>query len=182
MSPDQTDSWAIASAIAGIVAAVGGAFAAYAAYRSARSADDAAKRAEELERRGLFRDVVIAANNMIAETLRVDDLGTRLKREYETLAIFSGGSGGSRVQLQIREIDRKRSECGPIQQQAHAALEGTERLRSAPEQDLVDLLTKFDRLLIQVRRVKEKFSHDLGVVESQNQSYRQNALRGPGDR
>lgn len=76
--------------------AIGGAFVAYAAFRSARSADESIKRAEELEHRGLFRDVMVSANSIVAETLRIDDLANRLKREYQTLATFSGNTGGSR--------------------------------------------------------------------------------------
>lgn len=68
----------------------------------------------------------------------------------------------------------------PIQQQARAALEDTERLRAAPETELVDLLTKFDGLLIQVRRVKDKIAYDLGVVEKDNLIYREKAIHGPG--
>lgn len=179
MSAAPTETWAIASAIAGIVSAIGGAFAAYAAFRSARSADDSTKRSEELERRGLFRDVMAAANNIVAETLRIDDLGNRLKREYQSLAAFSGNTGGSRVKLYIEEVERKQTEIGPIQQQARAALEDMERLRNAPEQVLVEQLTSFEGRLIQVRRMKDKIAYELAAIEKDNLIYREKAIRGP---
>ena len=120
------------------------------------------------------------ASNIVAETLRIDDLGNRLRSEYQTLAVFSGNVGGSRVKLYIDEVERKQSECGPTQQQARAVLEDTERLRIAQERELVDLLAKFDGLLIQVRRIKEKLTYDLGAVEKDNLIFREKAIRGPG--
>lgn len=165
------------SAVAGLIGAAGGLFAAIAACRSAGTAKDAAKRAQEVDRRGLVRDVATAANNVVAETIRVDDIGNKLKQAYQTLATFSDQSGGSRLKLFIEEVERKQNQVVPLQQEALALLEKRETFSNSSEDDLALLLTKLEGYLVQVRRVKEKFVHDLESVERDNQIYRENAIK-----
>lgn len=81
------------ASILSIISALAGLFAAIAAFRSAGIAKDAARHAQEVERRELQRDVISAAQSIIAETMSVDDLAIKLKRGYKELAIFCGRSG-----------------------------------------------------------------------------------------
>jgi hypothetical protein len=165
------------SAVTGLIGAAGGLFAAIAAFRSAGTATDAAKRAQEVDRRGLVRDVATVANNLIAETIRVDDSGNKLKQAYQTLATCSGQSGGSRPRLLIDEVERKQKEVDPLQQEALALLKKRETFSNSTEDELARLLTKMEGYLVQVRRVKEKFIHDLESVERDNQMYREKAIK-----
>lgn len=93
------------SAVTGLIGAAGGLFAAIAAFRSAGTAKDAAKRAQEVDRRGLVRDVATTANNVIAESIRVDDIGNKLRLAYQTLITFSGRSGGDIPKQLTDEIE-----------------------------------------------------------------------------
>ena len=165
------------AAVTGLIGAAGGLFAAIAAFRSAGTAKDAAKRAQEIGRRGLVRDVATTANNVVGETIRVDDIGNRLKQAYQTLATFSGQSGGSRPKLFIEEVERKQKEVVPLQQEALTLLEKRETISNSSEDDLALLLTKLEGYLVQIRRVKEKFMHDLESVERNNHIYRENAIK-----
>jgi hypothetical protein len=164
------------SAVMGLIGAAGGLFAAIAAFRSAGTAREASKRAQEVDRRGLVRDVATTANNVIAETIRVDDVGNKLKREYQALATFSGQSGGSRSKLVIEEVERKQEGVVPLQQEAHAILERREIFSNSSEDDLALLLTKLEGHVVQIRRVKEKLLHDLDSVEKDNRRYREKAM------
>jgi len=165
------------SAVTGLVGAAGGLFAAVAAFRSAGTAKDAANRAQEVDRRGLVRDVATVANNVIAETIRVDDIGNKLKQAHQTLATFSGQSGGSRPKLFIDDVQKKQREVVPLQQEALALLEKRETFSNSNEDELAQLLAKMEGYLVQIRRVKEKFIHDLESVERDNQMYREKAIK-----
>ena len=161
----EQSTLAAIAAVTGFVGALGGLFAAIAAYRSADAAKEAARQTHEVERRGLVRDIAIAANNVIAETMRVDDLGNKLKQAYQTLATLSYQTGGSEPKLHIEEVERKQKGIVPLQQEALNLIEQFEFLRKSPEDELVKLLTKMEGYLVHARRVKEKFDHDLESVE-----------------
>lgn len=164
------------SAITGVVAAVGGLFAAIAAFRSAGTAKGAAARAQEVERRSILRDVNAAAQSVIAESFRVDDLSNNLKCAYRDHFVFAGR--GSRDKGQVEKVERKQREVGALQQETMGSLENREALRAMSEEELTGLLTKFEGYLIQVRRVKEKLVQELASVEQQNQLFREKAIKG----
>lgn len=166
------------AAVGGVVAAVGGLFAAIAAFRSAGVAKSAAEHAQEVERRSLLRDVSAAAQSVIAESLRIDDLSNNLKRAYRQLSTFAGQTGGSRENLHIEEVEKKQRDVGPLQQKGREFLENHEALRSMSEENLTESLTQFEGYLTQIRRVKEKLSQDLASVEQQNQLFREKAIKG----
>lgn len=172
---DQNTLSAI-SAIGGVLGAVGGLFAAFAAFRSAGTAKDAANRAQQVEHRELMRDVVSAAQSVIAESLRIDDISNKLKMGYRTLFTFAGQTGGSRQEVLTAEVEKKQQGVIPLQQEAMKLLEDKKTLRIKPEEELTDELVKFEGYLIQIRRVKEKLNHDLTEVERDNQTYREKAI------
>jgi len=167
----------VIAVVTGFIGAVGGLFAAAAAFRSAGSAKEAVKHARDVERRGLVRDVTRAAHNVVAETMRVDDFGNKLKQAYQTLAIFSGQAGGSRPKLYITDVEEKQKAILPLQQEARKLIDEGEAYRSLAEEELTEVLTKMDGYLVQVRRVKEKFEHDLESVERDNKIFREKAIK-----
>ena len=173
---DQT-TLSIISAIGGLVAAVGGLFAAVAAFRSAGTAKEAASHAKEIEHRALVRDVLSAAQNIIAETMRVDDLANKLKKGYSDLAMFSGQFGGSRQKTFTKEIEIKQQSVIPLQQESIKAIDEQKQLRELDESNLTNLLIKYEGQLIQARRVKEKLSLELASVDQQNQTYIENRIK-----
>ena len=166
------------SAVGGVLGAAGGLFAAVAAFRSAGAAKEAAKHAQQVEHRELVRDVIAAAQNTIAETMRVDDICNRLKMGYRDLSIFTGQTGGSREKVHIDEVEKKQKQVIPPQQEALKLLEDKKLLLDKEESALTDELVKFEGYVIQVRRVKEKLEQDLISLERENQTFRENAIKG----
>ena len=167
----------IISAVGGVIGAVGGLFAAVAAFRSAGTAKEAAKHAQQVEHRELVRDVIAAAQNTIAETMRVDDISNKLKMGYRELSIFTGQLGGSRGKAHTGEVEKKQQQVIPLQQEAIKLLEDKKSLREKEESELTDELVKYEGYVIQVRRVKEKLELDLASVERENQTFRENAIK-----
>ena len=174
---DQT-TLSLISAAGGLIAAAGGLFAAVAAFRSAGTAKEAAAHAKQIEHRAVVRDVLSVAQNIIAETMRVDDIGNKLKKGYSDLAMFSGQHGGSRKKVLTEEVEKKQKGIIPFQQEALKTIDEQEHLRALEESQLTNRLIKYEGQLIQVRRVKEKLNHELTSVDQQNNTYRENVIKG----
>lgn len=162
----ETLTWV--AAISGLISVVGGVYAAFAASRAADAASrsaDAAKAATDhaasAEHRGLLRDVLSAAQSLVAETLRVDDLAHQLALKYRTRSAANGTLGSSREKLLVEDVASKQSGIVPLQTEARRIIDGAESLQASTSEELAARLTTLDGYLIQTRRVKEKFEHDL---------------------
>src|SRR4051812_6023810 len=86
----------VVSAIAAAVAAIVSILALVVAGRSAAAAKSSADSAAATLRRSAIRELVGLCHEVLAENLRIIDLGGSLKAEYKTLFALSGSSGGSR--------------------------------------------------------------------------------------
>ena len=142
----------IASAVAAVVSAIGGAFAAVAAFRSAASAREAAHQAEESERRALLREVSTAAVSIQAVVLGVSSRGQELLLEYRSAEVFSGSAEHSALK-QLREstenlIGRARS----FVEDAQLFSGGAKSLSAAPVEE--------------VERVRTRLTETLSIPES----------------
>ncbi|HEX9273567.1 MAG TPA: hypothetical protein VGA01_15280, partial [Candidatus Binatia bacterium] len=109
--------------IAALVAAAGGVWAARAAHRSAVTAQEAARHAENVDRRGLLRDLTTTAHRVVAESLQIGSLIEELKTEYRMLATSSGQSGSSREKLLIQRAEAKQKEVCLLQAEARKLIE-----------------------------------------------------------
>ena len=96
----------IASAIAAIVSAVGGAFAAVAAFRSAGAAREAALSAEHANRRAMLREVSAVAASILGAVLGVKSRAAELITEYKSAEVFSGTRENSSLQ-KLQETTRE---------------------------------------------------------------------------
>ncbi|MCP4487634.1 MAG: hypothetical protein GY820_10015 [Gammaproteobacteria bacterium] len=164
------------TAVASLIGALGGLFAAIAAFRSAGTAKASAAQALAVEKRSQVRDLSNLSNSVLAETMRVDDIANKLKTAYQTLAVFAGASGGSRIKLHTDAVETKQREIGPIQDRAREYAENWQQNRKLGEEELTTHLAEIEGYLIQVRRVKEKLLQELESVEEQNKTYRDKAI------
>ena len=130
------------------MAAGGGLWAARAAHRSAVTAEKAARYAENVDRRGLLRDLVSTCHRLIAESTQIGSLIEELKTEYRVLATFSGQSGGSREKLLIQRAESKQKEVFVLQEETQKLIEERAQLLNASEEDFTQALSKFDGYLI----------------------------------
>jgi hypothetical protein len=164
-------------AIAGLVAAAGGVWAARAAQRSAINAQEAARHAEKVDRRGLLRDLSMTAHRLVAESLQIGSLIEELKTEYRMLASSSGESGSSREKLLIQRVEDQQKEISPLQEEARKLIEARAQLLPASEDDLTQLLSKFDGYLVQVLRIKDSLDRELAATAGDNRIHRERRIK-----
>jgi len=165
-------------AIAGLVAAAGGVWAARAAHRSAITAQEAARRAEKVDRRGLLRDLSSTAHRIVAESLQIGLLIEELKTEYRMLATSSGQSRSSREKLLIQRAEAKQKEVCPLQEEAQKLIEERTQLRNVSEEDLTQLLSKFDGDLVHVLRIRESLEKEVAAAAGDNRIHRERRIKG----
>jgi hypothetical protein len=163
--------------IAGLMAAAGGLWAARAAHRSAVTAQDAAKHAENVDRRGLLRELITSAHHVVAASLQIGSLIEELKTEYRTLATFSGQSGGSREKLLIQRAESKQKEVFPLKEEAQKLIEGRAQFHNASEEELTEALSKFDGYLVHVLRVKDSLEREVTAAAGNNRIQRETRIK-----
>ena len=159
---------ALIAAVTGLLAAAGGLWAGRAAHRSAVTAQEAAGHAQEVDRRGLLRDLSAAANRVFSEALQIGSLVEELKTEYRTLATSSGQSGGSREKLLIQRAEAKQKEILPLQDEARKLIEERAQLGNASEEDLTQSLSKLDACFVQVLRIRDSLEREIAATAGDN--------------
>jgi hypothetical protein len=163
--------------IAALVAAAGGVWAARAAHRSAVTAQEAARHAENVDRRGLLRDLTTTAHRVVAESLQIGSLIEELKTEYRMLATSSGQSGSSREKLLIQRAEAKQKEVCLLQAEARKLIEERAQLRIASEEDLTQSLSKVDGYLIQVLQIKDSLEREVAATAGDNRIHREHRIK-----
>ncbi len=167
------------TAIVAVASAIGSVVAAFAAWRAASIAKNATAHAEKVERGRLEREVALICNKVVAASMRVDGLSNDLKLGYQSLFTFAGQTGGSRQQMYTKEIEKTQGGVGHMQGEARAILEDRATLKAKTDDALAQDVIKIEGYLVQLERVKEKFTRELDSVAADNRIYRERALRGP---
>jgi hypothetical protein len=170
------------SAIAGVLAAAGSLWAARAAHRSAVTAQEATRHAEEVDRRGLLRDLSTTAHRVVAECLQIGSLIEELKTEYRMLATSSGQSGSSREKLLIQRAEAKQKEVWSLHEEARKLIEERARLHNASEEELTQSLSKLDGYLVQVLRIKDSLEREVAAAAGDNRIQREGRIKGLNQR
>ena len=134
-------------------------------------------RAANRDRDRRVRELSLTANKVLAATIRIDDLANQLKTGYETLFRLAGqGSGSSRLKHHMAAIERKQQGIGPMQTAARETVEND--FSEMSDDQINELLLKYEGYLAHLDRVQEKYHVDLASVESKNESYRQERIAG----
>jgi hypothetical protein len=71
--------------------------------------------------------------------MRIDVLANKCKLAYDTLGVFSGTTGGSRIKLHKDAIESKQSAIGPIQNRGREIAESWSQNRDRSEEELREL-------------------------------------------
>jgi len=171
------DTTILILAIVGLVAAAGGVWAARAAHRSAVMALEAARHAENVDRRGLLRDLCGTAHCVVAESIQIGSLIEDLKTEYRLLATSSGQSGSSREKLLIQRAEAKQKETLPLQEEARKLIEERALLGNASEEDLTQALSKFDGYLVQVLGIRDSLEREVAAAAGDNRIHREGRVK-----
>lgn len=172
----------IATAVAAVVSAAGGAFAAIAAFRSAATARDATRQAEESERRALLREVSSAAASIQAVALGVSSRGQELLLEYRSVEVFSGSADHSGLR-QLRESTEKLIEkARPLADDAQLFSGGAKSLVDASVQEIEHVRTRLTESLSLVQVIREELDRKYLAIASQNLQHRQVILQARAQR
>lgn len=169
---------ALISAVSGALGGLASVLAAIAAFRAAGAAKQSALHAQAVERRQLLRDVVAAAQNVVSDARRIDDVANLLKRGYSDLFRFAGQSGGSRQKLYIDEVEKKQQQVAGTRDVAGRHAADPELLGNMPEAELLALYTALHGHHVEVKRLRVTLEHELESVERDLQTYREKALHG----
>lgn len=159
-------------ALAGVLAAVGCVWACWNVQRAALAAQAFAEHAEKAERRALLRELMVAVHRVIAESSQMGLLVEDLKSEYRVLANFSGQAGGSREKLLIQRVESKQKELLPFYEEAQKLVEERTVLFNASEEELTQVLIRFDGFLAQVLRIKDNLQREIAAVAGDNRIHR----------
>lgn len=169
------------SAIASAVSALGGAFAAVAAFRSARSAHETQQAASNIEFRARLREIAYTVVSIDAEITRVKSLARHLEKVYSDLAIFNGGSGGSRHEQVRQNVAQRLAKAIEISETAKPFLNGTEALVKAPAEDTDRVLRNLTSSLARLKAYASEFETELQSAEPERTLHQQSVIGGrPG--
>ena len=164
-------------AVALVLAAAGCLWASWNAHRAALAAQEVAKHAENIERRGVLRELMVTAHRVIAESSQMGLLVEDLKAEYRVLASFSGQTGGSRERLLIQRAESTQKELSSLRDEAQNLVEQRTQLFNASEEELTQALLKFDGFLVQVLRIKDTVEREIAAVAGDNRLHRGRHLK-----
>ncbi len=174
----QPETLSLIAAIGGLVGAIGGVFAAFAAFRAAGAAKAAVKQGAELERRRLVGQVVQAAQEVVAEHMRMTEVAPDLKLAYQTLSTFSGGSGSSRLKMYQDSVDKKVEESAPLKDEAGEFFTDLKARSDLSDEELTTALHRFNGYSTQLRVTNEGLRKELASIERQNTTFREKAISG----
>ena len=157
----------ILSVAASLASAVGGAFAAWAAFKSAKSAQVAQESAARSERRADLRELTATANAVIIEALRVVDRANELKLAHRSLAIMSGMSVSSSLDLSLAAVDAKIAKVNEQVQHAELFANNPTNLEHASAEDIDRVHLRLSASLKAVQAMLEDLGREYAIVESQ---------------
>jgi len=157
--------------------AVGAVLAAIAAFRSAAAAKVSAEHAREVERRNVFREVLVAATEVGAEGVRIGALIADFKSEIQTQAGFSGQSDGGRSQARKDELDKITESIQPQLGEAAKFTDAGAALTSASSDDLTLAAAKLRSSLVGLRTLASELERRVKEASAMNAASRERALR-----
>lgn len=165
------------SVVASVLSAVGGAFACVAAFRSAGHAKEAFNDSQKAEKRFALRQLSLTAHQVCAEVDRIKWVAQGLKAAYQTLAVFSGVSEGSRVILYDKEIDEKIKLADALVGKARPFIEFQKALLNGPLDEISGREIAMSQHLVGAMALREEIEIELSEVQVQNAVHREMAIK-----
>lgn len=167
----------IASSIAAVVSAGGGAFAAVAAFRSAGAAREAARSAEDTNRRAMLREVSSTAASILVAVLGAKSRATELIIEYKSAEVFSGSAGHSSLQ-KLSEITLElQAKAESYVADAGLFANGATQLAASPAEDIDRVLVRLSGNLQIIQTIRDELDRKYTAMASQNAQHREVALQ-----
>ncbi|MFH7042047.1 hypothetical protein ABT392_06965 [Paucibacter sp. JuS9] len=124
-----------------------------------------------------MRELAATANTVVVEESRIKARAIGLRQEYRSLAILSGGSGGSRQQLFLDAIDEKERQAVERADDARKFIDGARSLRESTAEDIDRVQHRLANSLEVVRAMREDLDREMLAVEGQS-AERRAAMEG----
>lgn len=167
----------VASAVAAVVSAVGGAFAALAAFRSAGAAREAALSAEHANRRAMLRDVSAIAASILGAVLGVKSRAAELICEYKSAEVFSGSRENSSL-LKLQESTCElQAKAESFVADAGLFANGATQLAASPAEDIDRVFVRLSGNLQLIQTIRDELDRKYAAMSSQNAQHREVALQ-----
>lgn len=167
----------IASAVAAVVSAVGGAFAAVAAFRSAGAAREAALSAEHANRRAMLREVSAVAASILGAVLGVKSRAAELISEYKSAEVFSGSRENSSL-LKLQENTRElQAKAESFVADAGLFANGATQLAASPAEETDRVFVRLSGNLQLIQTIRDELDRKYAAMSSQNAQHREVTLQ-----
>ena len=170
----------IATAIAAVVSAVGGAFAAVAAFRSADSARQAARSAEDSSRRARLREVSSTAASILVAVLGIKSRASELIVEYRSAAVFSGSTGHSSLQRLKENTLELQAKAESFVADAGLFANGATQLAKSPEEEIDRIWVRLSGNLQVLQTIRDELDRKYVAMAAENLQHREIALQSRG--
>lgn len=167
----------IATAIAAVVSAVGGAFAAVAAFRSADSAREAARSADDANRRARLRELSSTAASILVAVLGIKSRASELIAEYRTAEIFSGSAGSSSLRKLKENTLELQAKAESFVDDASLFANGATQLVKSPDEDIDRIWVRLSSNLQILQTIRDELDRKYTAVATQNLQHREIALQ-----
>lgn len=131
------------------------------AYQSARAAERSAKAAESTQQRAVLRQVVSTAHLIVEEANRAYVIAEDLNHVQTAAAVFTGNVGGSRHELQKKELAASLASIETASADARKLTSQSSALNSTAESELTIALGRLEGHLAQVRGERERLQGQL---------------------
>lgn len=153
--------------LASVASAVGGVFAARAAFLSAKSAREVKHAADDMQLRGLLREVATTAGAVLVEVKRIQSVGNEVQHAYRALAVLSGAYGNSRMQLYIAAVDEKLNEAKTLAEDSKLFSDGARSIADCPPAEIERVLLRQALALTTTRAMREDLERENTSLEVQ---------------
>ncbi|VWX33702.1 conserved exported hypothetical protein [Limnobacter sp. 130] len=172
----MAEQTSLISIIASVVSAIGAAAACIAAFKSAAHAKEAFDEGQKADKRFALRQLSLTAHQVSVQADRVKWTAQGLKSGYQTLAVFSGASGSSRLILLTKEVDEKVKIAEVLQLKAKPFIELQMTLLNGPLDEITARELAMSQHLIEVIGLREKIEIELSSIQAQNSTLRESAI------
>ena len=172
----------IATAIAAVVSAVGGAFAAVAAFQSADSAREAARSAEDSNRRARLREVSSTAASILVAVLGIKSRASELIVEYTSAEVFSGSAGNSSLKKLKENTLELQTKAESFVADASLFVNGATQLAKSPEDEVDRIWVRLSGNLQVLQTIRDELDRKYTSMATQNLQHREIALQSRGQK
>lgn len=139
--------------------------AAVSSHRSARAAERQVQHTEKIERLRIERELALAAQRVLADSLSTLDTGEQLQLAYSSLFTMLGQSDSAEHKLRHGTVDKRKQSALDMQREAIALLDRRAMWKENQDGELVTHLSTMEGYSVQLERARLRLARDLEKYE-----------------